>query len=107
MTLNIQDRDSQLYEITSIVYWIAATATATIIVTDFNDNPPKFVPDLYQKQVSELAGPLSFIVQMDVIDADSDAVFVFELNVEATKNFTIDTEGSIFIRDQQVANLSI
>ena len=83
---------------------ITATATATIIIDDVNDNPPSFDPDFYERQVSELAGPLSFIIQVNVRDLDSDAVFYYNLDEAALQNFTIDSEGSIYIRDQQVTS---
>lgn len=83
----------------------SATATATIIIGDENDNPPSFNPDFYARQVSELAGPLSFIVQVKVTDPDSDAVFAFSLDTQALKNFSIDNNGNIFIRDQQVSRV--
>lgn len=85
------------------VCWVAATATATIVIKDVNDNPPKCDPDYYDRQVSELAGPLTFIVQVEVRDADSDAVFAYELDGLALMNFTIDSDGNIYIRDQQVS----
>lgn len=60
------------------------------------------MPDYYARQVSELAGPLSFIVKVNVEDLDSDAVFAFSLDNAAAQNFSIDDQGNIFIRDQQV-----
>ena len=82
--------------------FVIATATATIQIGDANDNAPEFKPDYYARRVSELAGPLSFIVQVKVEDLDSDAVFAFSLDSAAAANFSIDDQGNIFIRDQQV-----
>ncbi|XP_067928117.1 neural-cadherin-like [Watersipora subatra] len=80
---------------------LSSTATVTITIEDVNDNPPKFEPDFYETRVSELAGPLSFILQVNVADLDSTAVFSYWLNDEALKNFSIDASGNIYIRDQQ------
>lgn len=74
----------------------------TVNIGDVNDNPPYFIPDVYERRVSELAGPQSFIVQVLVEDLDSDATFAFLLDDQALKNFSIDNQGNIFIRDQQV-----
>lgn len=82
--------------------FLTATGTATIIIGDINDNPPRFSPDYYSRRVSELAGPKSFIMQVSVKDEDSTAVFAYTLDEQALKNFSIDDRGNIFIRDQQV-----
>lgn len=85
---------------------VVATATATIIIGDVNDNSPVFDPKNYVRRVSELAGPGTLIIQVEAKDEDSDAVFAYTLDKEAKMNFTINTEGGISIREQQVGFLT-
>lgn len=77
-----------------------AMATVNIFIGDQNDNRPRFLSSLYERTVSELTGPFSFILKVEAEDADSDDTLAYSLDPQAVKDFSIDNEGNIFLRDQ-------
>lgn len=75
-------------------------ATVKIIIGDQNDNRPRFLSSSYKRTVSELTGPLSFILKVEAEDEDSDDTLAYSLDPEAVKDFSINDDGNIFLRDK-------
>ncbi len=67
---------------------LSSTARVLITVTDINDNPPNFLPEIYIVDIQETEVPIFDIVQ----------VFVFDLDEPSTPNTQVDfdiTDGNI------------
>jgi len=49
----------------------STTATLAVLLTDVNDNPPRFNQTHYDAYVSENAPSNSFVIDLDAVDIDS------------------------------------
>ena len=75
-----------------------ATATLTVLLTDVNDNPPRFNQSEYNGYVSENSPPDTFVIDLEAIDIDSAKNNVIQYSIIGGSGkdlFTIDSETGV------------
>ena len=75
-----------------------ATATLTILLTDVNDNPPRFNQSSYDGFVSENSPPDSFVIDLEAIDVDSAKNSIVQYSIiggSGKEFFAIDSETGV------------
>nr|CAB3236337.1 protocadherin-16-like Dachsous [Phallusia mammillata] len=67
-----------------------ASVSFTVTITDFNDNPPEFEDQLYERELSEEAFPGTFVIQLEATDRDLGS------NAEVTYRFHTSEQSDWF-----------
>lgn len=75
-----------------------ATAMLTVLLTDVNDNPPRFNQTKYDGFVSENSPPDTFVIDLEAIDADSAKNSIIQYSIiggSGKDYFAIDSETGV------------
>ena len=75
-----------------------ATATLTIILTDVNDNPPRFNQSQYDGYVNENAPPDTLVIDLEAVDIDSAKNSIIQYSIIGGSGkdfFAIDSETGV------------
>lgn len=71
-------------------------ATLTVILLDYNDNPPKFLPTSnYTAEANEDNELFSFVLQVSATDADEGQTISYSIGASTVEAFTINAEGNV------------
>jgi len=75
-----------------------ATATLAVLLTDVNDNPPRFNQTQYDGFVSENSPPDTFVIDLEAIDIDSTKNSIIQYSIIGGSGkdfFSIDSETGV------------
>ena len=75
-----------------------ATATLAVLLTDVNDNPPRFNQAVYDGFVSENSPPDTFVIDLEAIDMDSTKNGIIQYSIIGGSGkdfFSIDSETGV------------
>ena len=75
-----------------------ATATLAILLTDVNDNPPRFNQSTYDGFVSENSPPDSFVIDLEAVDIDSAKNSIVQYSIIGGSGkdfFAVDSETGV------------
>ncbi|CAL1529751.1 unnamed protein product, partial [Lymnaea stagnalis] len=76
-----------------------ATATLTVTILDYNDNPPKFLPSaVYRTSVNEAENVMSIILQVSATDADESQTVTFSIGTTTTDAFAVSSDGTVQLK---------
>ncbi|XP_059167286.1 cadherin-23-like isoform X3 [Physella acuta] len=76
-----------------------ATATLTVILLDYNDNPPKFLPSSnYTAEANEDEELFFIVLQVSATDADESQTISYSIGASTVDAFTINNEGTVQLK---------
>ncbi|XP_055876010.1 cadherin-23-like isoform X3 [Biomphalaria glabrata] len=76
-----------------------ATATLSVTLLDYNDNPPKFVPSpIYNVRINEMENVMALVVQLSATDADDGQTVTFSLGAATIDAFAVSSDGTVQLK---------
>ncbi|KAL4239415.1 hypothetical protein ACF0H5_000230 [Mactra antiquata] len=80
-----------------------AIAVITVTLSDYNDNPPKFLPDSsYSLRISEGLEEESEVLRFETLDKDKTSVITYEMYTDDDNNFMVTENTGILKLNKQL-----